>query len=207
MTVCRAARRGGDRGDGDGRGRKHEQGRHHLRLVGAEPLRPVAEAAGDEGQAQHEQRVRQDRPDERRPNDVEQAGAQGEDADEELGQVAQGRLHDPGCLGPEAVGELLRAFADQRRQAGQPDCRGAEDGHSGGPAETQEERRKAGADRHRDDDPGPSLEVPQHASASRADCARDGPAAWGDPTNRRFANPSVRRAATERWACSGRGGA
>jgi hypothetical protein len=51
VAVSRPAGRRGDRRDGDGGGGQDEQRRHHLGLIGAELLRPVAQAAGEECEA------------------------------------------------------------------------------------------------------------------------------------------------------------
>ena len=56
---------------------------------GVEALPAVAQAADEEGQAQYQERVGQDRTDEGRLHDDDQALAQGEEADEQLRQVAE----------------------------------------------------------------------------------------------------------------------
>ena len=65
--------------------------------------RPLLQAAGEEGEAQHEQAVAQDRADQRRLREDHEALLQGEDRDEQLGQVAQRRLEDAGRARPEVV--------------------------------------------------------------------------------------------------------
>ena len=55
-------------------------------------LLAVAQAAEQEGDAEREQEIRQDRADDRRTHHVELAGAQRHQRDDELGRVAEGRI-------------------------------------------------------------------------------------------------------------------
>ena len=61
-----------------------------------ELLRPVAQSANDERDAQDKEAVRQDRADQGRLDDDDEAGLQREDRDEQLRQVSETRLKDPG---------------------------------------------------------------------------------------------------------------
>ena len=63
--------------------------------------------ADDDHEAEHEQRVGEDRADDRELRDDDLARRQREDHDEELGQVAQRRLEHAGDRGPEVLADLL----------------------------------------------------------------------------------------------------
>ena len=78
----------------------------------------------DDAEEEHEQRVREDRADDRGLSDHELAGRERKEHDEELGQVPECRLHDPGHGRAEALADLLG------RERGQP----------GGPASASVER-------------------------------------------------------------------
>ena len=90
-------------------------------------LGAVAQAAGDEGEAQDEQQVGQDRPDDRRLHDRDQPLAQGEDADEQLGQVAERALQHAGRASPQPVGDLVDGEPDEQGQDGDG-CTGHDEG-------------------------------------------------------------------------------
>ena len=139
----------------------------------------MAQAPHEECETQNQQRVGQDRPDERGPDDVEQAGPQREDADEQLRQITEGRLDHARGPWPETMGQLFRALSHQHCEPGQPDRRRAERGYRGGSAKAQEQRGHARAHGHENDDPGSGLEVPQHSSASWVDCAGGGAGSRG----------------------------
>ena len=79
---------------------------------------------GDDHQPEHEQRVGEDRADQRGLRDDELAGAEREEDDEELGQVAERRLQEAG----------------DRRPEPQPDLLGRERHHPGEPGERQRSR-------------------------------------------------------------------
>ena len=117
---------------GDGRDRQcrdgqDQQRRDHAGRPGLEMLRPVLQATEQEGETQDEQGVREDRTDEGRLDDQDQAGLQREDADEELGQVAEARLQHAGRARPQAMAQLIRALADHRGEPRQRDARQDED--------------------------------------------------------------------------------
>ena len=76
---------------------------------------------GDDREPQDEQRVREQRADDRRLRHDELAGGEGEEDDEELGQVAERRLERSGHGRPEAHTDGLRRDGDHPGQAGQRD--------------------------------------------------------------------------------------
>jgi hypothetical protein len=148
VAVGGAAGCGGDRRDGQRRDGKNQERGYQSRLVGTEPLRAVPEAAEQEGEPQHQEGVGQDRADECRAHNVEQARAQGEDADEELGQVAEGGLEGARRPGPQPHTKLPCSLADHSGKAGQAHRRRGEDGDASGAHEQQRQRGKARADGH-----------------------------------------------------------
>ena len=102
---------------------------HHADVLGAwhvDVLRAVLQPAGDEGEAEDEEQVGEDRADERGLDDRDQAGLQREQGDEQLGQVAEGRLQDAGRAGPEPVTELLDRPSDDGCEQGDGDSRAGE---------------------------------------------------------------------------------
>ena len=102
VLAGRQVQRVGERRQHHRRDREHQQARDHPRRLPAETQHAVAPAARHEGEPEDQQRVRQDRADQRRLHHGHQPGLQREDADEELGQVAHRRLHDPGGRRPRA---------------------------------------------------------------------------------------------------------
>ena len=86
----------------------------------------VPPAAGHEGEAEDEERVDEDRADQRGLHQGDEPGPEREDADEELGQVADRRLDDAGRRRAEVVAEVVGRLADQ----------------VGDPAERQRRRRE-----------------------------------------------------------------
>jgi hypothetical protein len=85
---------------------------------GVQLLGSVLESPDHKTQSQDQQQVGQDRPDESRFDDIHQAGAEREQRDEQLRQVAQGGLQHPGGARSEPVAELFHRTTDQRRQQG-----------------------------------------------------------------------------------------
>jgi hypothetical protein len=83
------------------------------RAGGVEGLRPVLEPADDEGESEHQHAVRDHGTDQRRLNDERQPLMQGEQRDEELGEIAQRRLDRAGRRGSDSAAELLRRSADE----------------------------------------------------------------------------------------------
>ena len=86
------------------------------RASDAEPHLFEAEPAGEEGEAQDQQQVAHDRPDQRRLDDREVAGGDKQDPDDELGQVAEGGIDKAAEAGADADGDLLGGASDQGRQ-------------------------------------------------------------------------------------------
>ena len=155
--VGRAGHRGqgrhGERGD-----REHEEHGHRADGRGVEPLRPVAQAAEEEGQPEHEQGVGEDRADERGLDDDDEAGLEAEDRDEQLGQVAERRLEDARRARAEPVAELVRALADEAGQAGQRDGADHEDHDVVAADLAQDERGHGRADGDDPEDRGVAAE-------------------------------------------------
>ncbi len=106
------------------------------------PTRP-----DDDHQPEHEQRVGEDRADDRRLGDDQLALLQREDHHEQLGQVAERGLHHPGHPGAEALAQLLGGEGDDPGEAGKRD-RGQQEARDGGPAAVVGE---AGQSRHQRD--------------------------------------------------------
>jgi hypothetical protein len=75
--------------------------------------------ADDDYEAEHEQRVGEDRSDDRRLGDDELALFQSEDHDKQLRQVAERRLQHPGHARTEALAELLGRERDHPREPGE----------------------------------------------------------------------------------------
>ncbi len=121
--VEHAVQRGGE--DHRGRGERHERAR---RLRGAlrEALLPAAavgaahvvDAAEEEAHAEDEQQVGQDGPQHRGLHDLDLAGAQRDDADDELDGVSKGRVDQPAERLAQAAGDLL---GRERQHGGQRD--------------------------------------------------------------------------------------
>ena len=88
---------------------------------GPKRMTPSGDCAGadHDHEAEHEQRVGEQRADDRGLRDDDLAGAQGEDDHEELGQVAQRRLQHAGGGGAEALAHLLGGQRDEVGQARQ----------------------------------------------------------------------------------------
>ncbi len=78
-----------------------------------------ASRAGDDGQSEHEQRVREQRAEDRRLGDDHLAGGEREADDEELRQVAERRLQDAGHGRAEACADRLGADADDPGESGE----------------------------------------------------------------------------------------
>ena len=84
-----------------------------------EALRAVLEPADEEGDAEHEHAVREDRADERRLDDVDEPLVQSEERDEELRQVAEGGLDDAGAARAEPRAQLLGRRSDRAGERGE----------------------------------------------------------------------------------------
>ena len=87
----------------------------------AERLRAVAQPADQHAGPEHEQQVADDRAGERRLDDLDEAGLQREEGDDQLGDVAEGRVEDAADLRPGQRPEALRREADGPGQPEDPD--------------------------------------------------------------------------------------
>ena len=180
----RRRRRSPGRGGSPGRARQREAEQHddehgHLqqrrRVAGQalgeahDPVRRAARA-DDDHEAEHEQRVGEDRADDRRLRDDELALLQREDHDEQLRQVAERRLQHPGDAGPEALAELLGRERHDPRQPGERERgeREARDRRPGLVVGHARERRQ-----HRDQEQGRALERGQSGHAGEHQCRAD----------------------------------
>ncbi len=72
---------------------------------------------------EHEQRVREDRADDRGLRDHDLARREREDDDEELGQVTERRLEDPGHRRTEPLPDLLGRERDEPGEPGERERR------------------------------------------------------------------------------------
>ena len=108
-------------GNGERRDGEHHQRRDHARRLGVEVHPAVLDAADEDRHAEHEQRVREDRSDERGLNDLDEPGAQAERADEQLGQIAERRLENAGRAGVEMRADVLGAARHVHREQRQRD--------------------------------------------------------------------------------------
>ena len=128
--------------------REHEQQRQGARAGGPERLGAVPQAPHEEGEPEHEQHVREHGADQGRPHHVVEPVPQGEQADEELGQVPQRRLQDARCAGPEPVAEPVDGAPDDGRQQREGDRRHEERHHRrqlDDARQAREDRRGGGA--------------------------------------------------------------
>ncbi len=107
----------------------------------------VADAARGEREPEHEQQVAHDRADQRGLDDGELAGGDEEDADDELGQVAHGRVEQAAALRTESHGQLLGRLANEPRQGNDGQSRRDEGEH------LHAGDGRADRDRHEDEEP------------------------------------------------------
>jgi len=125
MRAGRKMQLVGERRQHQGADRQEEQGCDHPWRLVLESQHAVPGAAHDEGETQYEKRVDEDRADQRGLDYDDETRPEREDGDEELGQIADDRLHDAGCRRPEIDPELIGRLADHIGDAGQ--CQGADD--------------------------------------------------------------------------------
>jgi hypothetical protein len=86
-----------------------------------------AAAPGQHGRAHDEQDVAEDGADDRRLDDLLEALAQGEQGDDELGEVAEGDVEEAADTGPGAGRQLLGGPAHRGRGRDHPEGGGHED--------------------------------------------------------------------------------
>ena len=122
------------------RRRERGQDRDQPRARRVEPLHTVPEAARDDRDPEHEDAVREHRADERGLDDVDEAVVEREQADEELGEVAERRLDRAGRAGAEPRAELLGRRADGAREHGDRGRRDEEREHGRRVEEVRESR-------------------------------------------------------------------
>jgi hypothetical protein len=79
-------------------------------------MRARAEPSDEEREAQHQHAVGEDRADERRLDDADQARVQCEQRDEQLRQVSERRLDDARRARAEPAAELLGRAPDESRE-------------------------------------------------------------------------------------------
>jgi hypothetical protein len=82
-----------------------------------EALEPVPKPPDGERESENENAVREDRADQRGLHELDQAVVEGEEGDEQLGQVAERRLNSARARRAEAAAELLSREPDG---AGEP---------------------------------------------------------------------------------------
>ena len=112
--------------------------------------RPFLRPPSRKRQAKHEQAVAEDRADQRGLGQHDEAIAQGEDRDEQLGQVAQRRLEHARRPRAEVTAEVIRALADEPRDPGQRRGRDDEDDHVRRPGEAERAGQHDPGDREAD---------------------------------------------------------
>jgi hypothetical protein len=122
------------------------------RVVGqacAEPHAPVVRnvRAHEQRRAQHQQRVGEQRSQDRRLGHDHLARGEGEQHHEQLGQVAERGLQHPGDRGAEVLADLLRGEGDHPREAAEGDDAEREHRHVAAPGVVQD----AGDDRDQHD--------------------------------------------------------
>ena len=86
----------------------------------------VLDPTDENGDAEDEQRVREDRSDERGLDHLHEAGAQTERADEKLGKIAERRLENSGRAGIEMRADVFGAARHVHREQRQRDGGGGE---------------------------------------------------------------------------------
>ena len=82
----------------------------------------MVSAAGDEGKAQYQQSIAQDRADQRCLHDSDEAGLQREDADEEFRQVTNRRLDYTRRRRAKVIAELVGSLADHVGHTREREC-------------------------------------------------------------------------------------
>ena len=122
-----AADDGEDRGHDDGDGGQRHHADLGARADGGEGLDGVAQAAGEERRAEHQQQVADDRADQRGLDDVEHAGAQRDEGDDQLGGIAEGGVEQAADALADPGRELLGRQAEQARQRDDGDAGQDED--------------------------------------------------------------------------------
>ena len=139
---------------------EHREQHQHRRVVGqarAEPHHAVLgpRRSGDDREAEHEQRVREQRAEDRGLGDHRLTGGEGEEDDEELGEVAERRLEDARDRGAEAGADRLGTDPDHPGEPGkrQPADDEGHDGLVGRVVQDAGERRCD--ERDRDEDAAP----------------------------------------------------
>ena len=141
--------------------REHEEGRHekaghreeerrgvNAGGLGVELLLAVPEPPEEECETEDEEQVSEDRSGERGLHDLDLALQQQENRDDQLGDVAEGRVQQPPDPWPRVKGELLGGAADQSREGEHGSGRDEEDEQLGVEDELAEDR-----DRHEHEQP------------------------------------------------------
>ena len=96
--------------------RQHERGRVHRGRAGVVLLLLVLQPAEEEGEAQHEQQVPQDRAGQRCLHDLDLAFEEQEDRDDQLGDVAERGVDQSAEARTDVQRQLLGGAADQSRE-------------------------------------------------------------------------------------------
>jgi hypothetical protein len=138
-----------DHEDRDG---KHEQYHHMAGALGGEALGAVPQSPDDEGQAEDEEHVGEDRADERGLDDADQAGAEREDPEEQLGEVAERGLHDSGHPRTEAIAQPVDAASDDGGEHAEGSRR-HDEGNDAAGVDVVRDRRGGGEERGRAEKP------------------------------------------------------
>ena len=137
---------------------KPDQGQHEQRRVRpgdllAERLGPVAKAADEDACPHDEQQVADDRARQRGLDDVDESGLQGEERDDQLGDVAERRVEDAADL---RAGDRPQPFRRETHDPGKTeDRRGRqheEERRVGMEAEVEDDGQDAHGDRREQND-------------------------------------------------------
>ena len=159
-----------DRGD-------HEERRVRARDARVEALDAVAEAAEQDARAEDEEQVPDDRAGERRLHDLDEPGLEGEEGDDQLGDVAERGVEDAAHLGSRQRAETLGGQADEPGEPEDRDGRDDEDEGRVGPEPPVEHDRSRGRPRS-SRARGPA----RPGTARRGSAGGRSPASWPDPT-------------------------
>ena len=129
VAAVRTAGRRGDRRDRQRPDGEHEDDRDRPHGRGVEHLAPVLEAAQQERQASTSRLLPRIEPISAVWVSTTRPVAQGEDRDEQLGQVAQRRLEHARRPGPEVAAQVVGALADEPGEPGERRRRDDEHDH------------------------------------------------------------------------------
>ena len=106
------------------------------------------QAAGQQARAQHQQQVADDRAGDRRLDQIEQSGADGEDRDDQLGGVAEGSVEQAAQARAGVMRQLLGPLADEAGERDEADSGEDKDDRRAGSLRHVEHERDRAGDEH-----------------------------------------------------------